>query len=895
MEHEIPKFFPLDKDLETLRFYDRKTLTPSDTEPLSLINSRVEAFASNPNQILKKTLKEAEAKEPIDKKWQKFISISRDAYKTHATDFHISDFTVNFSDRINDRLSEFDFISDDSFALQYILTNEDKLKNQIKSYLRKIEWNSKNNEYQEMFDNTVECCMLLNNFESPNFYPCQFITVVDVVEKFSEYVSSMFAILPSDPLNFEESPVVTREFTAIEWTMKISKIEYLLPKLMIEIAFLSSIHNNPYKSLSDQIMVISHAISGLGVSIATIFVIAYLVHKVFTINPKNDINFMQPLLEMYALNMRYMNNGGFRRCFRPQLKFTFEMFMKTQEPSLIFFLQTLISFADAEIVIKAIDGFYSQGKPSAFILKSFLKSIPSRFIAVTYPVILKMIYDCDNTIPKPILMHELCIIISECDIVSDVVKTTNDIFIRMREYNVSDFIYVAGPLTKYVCRFLPARKVDLFLDHVLDVVSTNFDVQKKEFGNHLSSEDMKNLASCLKHAVKYTKDFGSVLETTHSVSDLMDYLDGRNLENVALFILDDIQRKPFKMSDPFTVRILLEQSVIAFHSLSVLSADDVVEKVISKIEWFLYRVDFDKNVEAHLNFLLAARESFQTNSRLMSCLARIALRDCTIAVNMNIQHLQIALFSLYAYTLCTIPSIDPPIERCALFLLGANISLITKTLTFAETFFKYFIQMATDLPPTPELYTLLKNSLSFILIQPASQEGDCLEVFRTLIKVCVRKKWAEEQRISFALDSIILGAHMQRTNYVLGVESLDSNDVLYRGDAEFKEKVQRVINQMVERTNQAITLSIGKRAGYSLSPTLAVLCLNAMCALCDNYEYDESLKNEFRFLMSTMPRYEIGQTPLSEVTSTRNMVASHMRKVYADNKDALALMNDLML
>lgn len=895
MELESIKFHPIDKDIELLPGFTVKKLEPVDQEPLSQITSRVEAFNTVSNQILKKTLKDAEIAEPVEKRWLKLKAKCRDFYKLQHSDFVISDISVNFSDRINERLSEFDFIHDDSVSFQYILSNEESLRNSTKKFAQLIEHNAEKNTYMEMLDITIECCYQLNNFESPNFYPCQFVLIVEAIDKFVANSLKMFNLLPDHPIDFETAPTVSRQLTAIEWFGKISKIELLLPKLMLEITFLKFLEFHPWKNLQEQINLISHAIGGLGVSLSTIFVIAYFVHTVFKINPKNDIAFMQPLLEMYTLNIIYMNNCGFKRCFRPQLKFSYEYFMNTQEPALYFFLRTLITNSDAEILINSIDSFYAQGKPPAFVLKVFIDSIPPRFITVAFPVVLKMIDECDNTLPKSLLMHELCSIIAACDIKTDVVKTTNDIFIRMREYKSSDFIFVAAPLTKYVCRFCQPRHIDLYLDHVMDVVSTNFEKQESEFGLHLSENDAINLYKCVKYAVKYSKNFGTMLESTHSASDLMDYLDAKRLEKIALYILEDIQRKPFKMSDPFAVRVILEQAIIAFHSLSVLSADDVVQKIIAKIEWFLYRVDFDNNIEAHLNFLLAARESFQTNSRLMSVLARIAMRDCIHATNNKIPHLEIALYSLLAYTLCTIPSIENPVERCALFLMGANVALLSKVVSFSETFFDYFVQYTTDLPPTPDLYILLKNSLSFILILPGKQEGDCLEVFRALIKICVRKKWTEDLRIDFALDSIVLGAHMQRTNYLYGIDSIDSNDILYRGNLEFREKVQRVINQMVTRTNQAISMVMGKRNTLPNQALLPCICLRAIASFADNYEFDDDMKKEFKFLMTTMPKYDINQQPLSEVTDLKNLVLAHLRKTYAGNSEIITFVNDLFL
>jgi hypothetical protein len=121
------------------------------------------------------------------------------------------------------------------------------------------------------------------------------------------------------------------------------------------------------------------------------------------------------------------------------------------------------------------------------------------------------------------------------------------------------------------------------------------------------------------------RNFEEVLTHSGAVVNLMDFLSQQAVSTVSWIILNDITDKPFELNDAHCIWIVLEPSQIRFQLLSILSPVDVMKAVNTAIEWFLYRVDFGTNVEAHFNFLLSARQAFPAPT----CSRRSPSSPCT--------------------------------------------------------------------------------------------------------------------------------------------------------------------------------------------------------------------------------------------------------------------------
>lgn len=390
----------------------------------------------------------------------------------------------------------------------------------------------------------------------------------------------------------------------------------------------------------------------------------------------------------------------------------------------------------------------------------------------------------------------------------------------------------------------------------------------------------KKLTLCIQNMIEYAvssgKNFQEVLTHIGSIVPLMDFLDESSLIQVSRIILADVAKKPFDLNDQLSIRILLELSQLLYQSLSVLSPVDVVEKTNQTIEWFLYRADFGKNVSAHLNFLISARTSFPTSNRLLGCISRIALKLANLVFEKKVGNFDDQIRSILAFALTTIGSVSDLFDRASLLISEAKVSLICTSVSFAQSCFDEFLQLIPLINPSLNFLRLLQNSLSFLLILPAKPRVDPFEVYRSLIKLAKEIKWADDEFLNFSLDCLSIVSHSLRTEYVLKIDGVDSNNILFGSSEEYLERGFNFLDEIVKGLLE--DLNKFKSKGVMATKTkIPAVSLKAMVILVDSFQFDQKLAqtlSKFGDLMSTT-------TSLNEL---KKSTFFHLKRIIGDQE-----------
>jgi hypothetical protein len=612
---------------------------------------------------------------------------------------------------------------------------------------------------------------------------------------------------------------------------------------------------HPFKSIEDQIGQIVAAIPGLGSASAGVYTRAYFVYTVYNSFPETACGILLPLFTSYGRSLLHLKGGAFDRQFKI-MDYTFGKYIDTHGPALRFFLSVMVQVGDTQFLRNALDEFYSLGVPSAFILDSLLEELPPKFVARIYPVLLMLIDKSDDVVPHPRLIHRLLTSLTNATLAEGILELMNEIWNRMREFrSVEDFVYVAAPMTSFIAKFCSPHYLNLFLSNVAQVLHHNFAARKDEATGQrqgarleLSKKLTECVSECIVAVVSRGKSFEEVLTHSGAIVELMDFLSEKALSDVSRLILNDISVKQFELNDPLCIRILLELSQILFQSLSILSPVDVVKSVNRAIEWFLYRVDFGANVEAHLSFLLSARQAFPTGSRLLAAIALIALRLTSQVAWRKPTNWDVIVRSLLAFAFVTIPSVPEPLERAKLYLTGANCALVSTVVCFAHACFDEFAANLAQAPASPAAYQLYTQGLQFLLVMPAKpaplDEPDnavpnAFASFTGLITSGIAKDWGDDERIRFALDAMIILSHALRSEYVLRVHDVDSNDVLFAGNAEFQDGGRKILEDLATKFAQLCEQY--RKRGPSAQARIQPLALKAIGTLVDVVSPNEPL------------------------------------------------------
>ena len=539
------------------------------------------------------------------------------------------------------------------------------------------------------------------------------------------------------------------------------------------------------------------------------------------------------------------------------------------------------SIADSNLLKQALEEFYGLGEPSSFILSVLLDELQPKFVAKIFNVLLMLVDKADDVVPRPELVYRLISTVTNAPTVDGVLEVMNQVWARMKEFgSVDDFVYVAAPLARFIAKFCSPHYLNLFLTNVVSLLKQNFAARESSNGDNIAGRQLtKRLTASVQEAifaaVSSGRNFHEVLSHIGSIVPLMDFLDEAALIEVSRFILADVASKPFQLNDPLSVRILLELSQILYQSLSVFSPVDVIEKTNSTIEWFLYRVDFGHNVEAHLNFLLSARSSFPAASRLLSVIARIALRLCASVFARKVGNLDVVTRSLLAFAFVTIPSVSDPTERARLYVLAANVALTCCVSSFAHSCFDEFLKTLAVAEPSKALFALCQHALGLLLVLPARPGVDPFEIVRTLIKTVIGIKWGDDEAPLFCLDAIIVASHMLRSEFVVRIANVDSNDVLFAGNEEYQARGLSVINQLLRMFVDLLT-NYAKKGVVAAKTRVPTIALRAIGALPDVLAPDTALVRRLAQLAELT-------TDASSVDDLRDTTGAHIEKVFAGN------------
>lgn len=891
-----PTLNPIDKDIDLLPGYEVKKLKPSAIDFLEQQVSVDEAFSSNTGLLgATETRQDASS---LQARWSKFKNFCLTSFQTNASDFAHTNVPILFSKQVRDHLAELAVTSDEAQMITLMQQNEEKLRVEIKKQAVELEKLHKQSMHWEMIELISKACQLLINTKSPQFYPAQFMMVLDLVECFGKIVYERIASHPSNK-NFLTAREGTRELLALNWSMILCRTSKLLPRLLLQTAFLRCIKFHPFKTIKMAIDQIISAIPGLGTASSGIYVRSYLVYTIFTFFPETSSDVILPLFTSYTRSLIHIKEKSFAKQFKI-IDYTFPKYIETHRPALCFVLSVMVSAGDTGYLKTALDEFNEIGKPSSFILSCLLEELPPKFVSKIYPVLLILIDKCDSVIPQPKLIHALLTSLSQASLADGIMDLMNDIWERMRTFkNVEDFVFVAVPMTKFISLFCPPYYLNLFLSNVVQLLHDNFAGRSNNNNNNKkgaktnaktasrgTKELSKKLADCVSECITITVNagvnFAEVLQHVGSIVDLMDFLNENSLVHISRFILNDIMVKPFELNDPLCIRILLELSQTLYQSLNVLTAVDVVEKTNAVIENFLYRVDFGNNVDAHLNFLISARQNFPTSPQLLSSISRIALRLATHVAATKPPQYNVTLRSLFSFVFVTVPSITDLQERATLQVLCAQTSLVCGVICFAHSYFDEFVDTVKLLPLNRNTYDLIIRALNLLLLMPTKPDvSDPYQQIREFIISSVRKAWPDDESVKLALESLILMPHTLRSQYQNRIPGVYSNDTLFAGNDDFRSKGIQFMTKMLPRFTSALAKfsQKGVMASKTKVPTIA---LRAMSILPDLYAFNDVLLAK----MKELANFSV-QGDSKQIIDLRKATVHHLTHVLANDEKAM--------
>ena len=294
-------------------------------------------------------------------------------------------------------------------------------------------------------------------------------------------------------------------------------------------------------------------------------------------------------------------------------------------------------------------------------------------------------------------------------------------------------------------------------------------------------------------------------------------------------------------------------------SLDFLSCDDERRQLASLISSFIRRASYGSDFDAHLTFYVECRGIFPSLDAVQDTLVlgvgSLAMRARSAARGRHSNKTAAFVKACAAYMYISTPTIDAPLVRIRLYLLGAQVALANGLLTQSEACFKAAVTvvpeaLSCDVGPDgaekePEgnaavrgtlsreenLVSLLASACSFLVSVPGHPKHGAFFLALGYLNVIQSARWRmPSSRLSlYARILSLFSAYGQRA-LPYSIPHVDSNDTLYAAEPEYENKLIEVCSLVLQQIDAEVASLAETAAGDDKA--LATPARKALVSAC---------------------------------------------------------------
>jgi anti-sigma28 factor (negative regulator of flagellin synthesis) len=710
----------------------------------------------------------------------------------------------------------------------------------------------------------IQLGKLLSNTSVPQFYPCIFITVTEVLNHFGDLVfqrllskseetilasnkgkssSSSSSVLTAagklrENWTSEESPSVAKD-TCRNWLYKTACIRDLLPRIVVEIALLRC-----YRFITDTdapaiMNRIGNMIRGLGDPLVANYVRLYLVLVGSEVAPEynghaiamcQDILFtFRTLKETVALAnedksvLIKLDVPQYLALFTPVFEWIISCVGKLASKELFQnILQLYRDHCNDSIVLYYImDGFdAAHWVPSTLGMITLIKScdISCVSIAELFTVMGKKlaIMPPPEDLRLPILNDVWKIVSKHPDLLQYVKCAVVWLDFVQKHYGEREIIVLLGQVSSRVSSSIAGGKVN----------SSSSGGGSSEEETDVNLEPItKQIELLITHLIGQSSSFGSAVLSSESLLKMLDIFKGIQKVQLCKEIIDSFHRQQKKTNDPVLINTLFDLARTIHDSVDGLSPITDVHYNSFLIISFIDLIDFGRDLEQQLNFYVECRGAFPNldavKDKLILLVNKLTMKCYMIMKGKHTKKTLTFVKACLAYSHITAPSLLDNFRKLELSIQCAEIALLNQCLPQTDTFLKSAISLIPDLPLFSEidgkkvsndekLIELILNLLSFLVIVPGHPEYGPFYIIQGLLNAMKKYPWYNTNQVIYYQMKI----YMSILNYlsVMGQKSLpyhyfnvQSNDELYGNNQEYMKEVFELSNSLVDEIIMQLT------------------------------------------------------------------------------------------
>ena len=468
----------------------------------------------------------------------------------------------------------------------------------------------------------IQNAKLLSDATVLQFYPSMFVLVTDLLDNFAKLVFDRIkergagldphtgAQLPplGDRFSHKQVSDLAKE-TCRNWFYKIASVKELLPRVFVEIAIVKCyMFIEPEKKFPKILQRLAKVLRGVGDPLVAVYARSYLARKGREL-VRAEKGYMGTCVEdaMYILKTQVPTQTFKDSVLRKGCSMV--EYYNLYAPALDWLFHCL-AFQTDESTFKAIWTLFTtvEGEKSSIVLNFVMRNFPaSNFMSNGALEMTKMLKETDATsYPR----HKLYISWAKCMVNSAPpkehhLKILNEAWKYLtKQEDLIAYLGSACAYIEYVLTYFGDKETNVMLKDVISHVKAQVDTMDEAKYDKLVLPILSQIVDLL----LANRDFGALVFLDKFLP-LLDLFRKQAKYDAFKSILAQYAESKYRTSDPVVIHAMFDIIRNLHDSLDGMAIDDEKKQVSSMIVKFVDKVNFGKDLEKSLNFLVDVRQA----------------------------------------------------------------------------------------------------------------------------------------------------------------------------------------------------------------------------------------------------------------------------------------------
>ncbi|XP_023947599.2 VPS35 endosomal protein-sorting factor-like isoform X2 [Bicyclus anynana] len=709
----------------------------------------------------------------------------------------------NLNEKVKNRLEQLDDFDESSvrktmgLSQQEFVTKIHMLDDEIKKA-----WDTE--QRVKAFKIAIQCSKLLSDINVMQFYPSKFVLISDVLGNFGALVYDRLkkksfgnVDIKFQDIDSYNVPESARE-TCQNWMFKMASIRELLPRLYMEMSLLKCYTFISKSEIKPAIERLTKMIRGIGNPLVAIYVRVYLCNVASSLFGKESECYFNDNLKEFLEEYQQIICPNMAKKFGTQL-LTADQYLSLYIPAVDWLLYGTLNYTKCkDTLLEEMLEKCDTTENSELLLCCCVSGFDSTSIIKQSTAIMDIIRNQSDhmVLLSQILSsvgEHLCHAENYCQLPSEALSQCWwKIATNMK--STENFLQVLEPWLQFACNQLSSQHINMILRGTI-----RYMIKCGKPAEDYCSQ----IQSVIKRMLKSIPDVEELflMDAFMPLVELAQTSNARTAMAKTVLTIFFERYNAVEIEDHIIISSLMRLCCILHDSINAVTVEDENKVCAELINKFIHAVSYYDDLEQQLNFYVECRSAF---IKLDSVLIALVHAVNALAVRADESRGRWLQRACAAYVFVTVPSLQCPLARAQLYLLGGQAALLTGCIGQAEANLKTLVSLIPEIPqfvqedgqnkPTHDrVVGLLSNFLSTLLILPDNMDSNSKAyILSGFIKTMERIHWKKTDPLYYTLllRSLDLLCEMTQESYAYHIDGVLSNDELYGSEEEFIETIE---------------------------------------------------------------------------------------------------------